>query len=458
MLAALGLLSWAGAAQAESPETTHRLGLREAAEHALERHGAAVVASGREAVAAARVEVVRAEASPRVGLAGQVNRSTGNVVPGALFAMPGVPPIAGPPGATRGGLGVWQSAVGLTASWDVMEIVRRPVLVGAAEAEVATARAQTGLTRLQIVERTLDAYLRVAEAKALERAAEASEKRTQTYRAVVATLVEQKLRPEIDLSRVETELSAARVATEKGRLGVVVARLRLAEAIGEADWSVEIVDAELAGSPSLPAGAGPRLHPALAAPASAAKAAEARAAAARLGQLPRLELTGAAWLRGGDYVLGGPNTGLGAGLIPDTPNWALGLVALWAPTDLGAVQARVSAETAEAGLQRARAQEISDALTTEKKVAQAAFTSAVSLASGTLAAVSSARRTLDLAQARYAQALGNVLEVAEAERALAVAEREEAVSRLDAWRALVALQRAQGDLGPLLGGGRKAER
>lgn len=393
-----------------------------------------------------------------MGLAGQVNRSTGNVIPGALFAMPGVPVVAGPPGASRSGPGVWQSALGVTAGWDVMELVRRPRLVGAAETEVSTARAQTSLTRLMIMDRAFDAYLRMAEARAVQKAVEASEARTQTYRTVVATLVEQKLRPEIDLSRVETELSSAHVATEKNRLGVTVARLRLAEAIGEPDWSVDIMEDDLAEAPSMPTPTSPPVHPAVSVYTSAARAAEARSTVARLGQLPRLELNGAAWLRGGDYVLGGPNSGAGLGLLPDTPNWALGVVALWTPTDLGAVSARVRAETAEAALQKARAVEVQDSITTDMKVARATFTSALAVARDTSAAVTPARRTLDLARTRYMQALGNVIEVAEAERALAVAEREEAVARLDAWRALVAIHRTQGDLGPLLGPGRKAAR
>lgn len=64
-------------------------------------------------------------------------------------------------------------------------------------------------------------------------------------------------------------------------------------------------------------------------------------------------------------------------------------------------------------------------------------------------AVAEARRALALAAARYTAALGNVVEVADAERALAAAERDDAVARLDAWRAFVALCLARGDLGPL---------
>jgi outer membrane protein TolC len=56
-----------------------------------------------------------------------------------------------------------------------------------------------------------------------------------------------------------------------------------------------------------------------------------------------------------------------------------------------------------------------------------------------------------LADTRYTTGIGNIVEVADAERALAAAERDEAIARLDAWRAVVAVHRAQGDMSPLLG-------
>lgn len=444
------------AASLHAAEAPHRLTLKEAAAHALQASPSTATADSKEASAQAKVGVAKSEAAPKVFVVGQLNRSTGNVVPGATFAMPGVPGVQGPPGAERFGSGTWQSVAGVTASWDILEIIRRPTIVGAADREVSVAKAQTEVTRLEVLARTADAYLVVVEAHALQQAAEASEKRVKTFHDVVATLVGQKLRPELDLARADTDLAAARVLVEKTRLGVTVTSVRLAEGVGESSWSIEVVDADFAELPAAPP-ASTATHPAIVAYAEAAHAAEERASVAKLALLPKVELAGAAWLRGGGYVLGGPNSGSGGGLVPDTPNWAVGLVATWAPADIVIANAKAKSEHAEAAVQKAKAAEVQLDLSTEVKVARATLASQLAIAKETGAAVVSARRAVELANTRYTTGNGNVVEVADAERALASAERDDAIARLEAWRALVAVYRAEGDLAPLVGAPAKAK-
>jgi outer membrane protein TolC len=434
----------------------HRITFKEAVAHALQKHPSVATASSKEVAATAKVDIARNEAAPKVSLVAQLNRSTGSVVPGATFALPGIPGIQGPPGTTRFGSGTWQSVAGATASWDILELVRRPTIIGAANSELSVAKAQSQATRLGVAVRTADAYLVVVEARALVLAAEANEQRTKTFHEVVAALVAQKLRPELDLARADTELASARVLSEKTRLGVVLASARLADAIGEDDWSVAVIDGDFADFPRAPAAA-KSSHPAVAAYRAAATSAEARASVAKLGYLPTVNLVGAAWLRGGGYVLGGPNSGDAGGLLPDTPNWAVGAVASWTPTEIGTAGAKADAENADAAVQRAQALETSEALITEAKLARAAFTSSVEVAKETAAGVQAARQALQIASTRYTTALGNVLEVADSERALAAAERDDAIARLEAWRAAVAVYAAQGDLDALLAGISKAK-
>ena len=175
-------------AAAGADEAAHRLTFKEAAAHAVEKHPALATASSKEAAAESKVGVAKSEATPKVSVVGQLNRSTGSVVPGATFGMLGIPGVAGPPGAARFGTGTWQSAAGVTASWDILELVRRPTIIGAADKEVSAAKAEGDATRLAVAAQTADAYLVVVEARALVTAAEASEKRTKTFHDVVATL------------------------------------------------------------------------------------------------------------------------------------------------------------------------------------------------------------------------------------------------------------------------------
>ena len=62
----------------------------------------------------------------------------------------------------------------------------------------------------------------------------------------------------------------------------------------------------------------------------------------------------------------------------------------------------------------------------------------------------SARVSEQQASARYRTGLGNIVEVAEAERILTQAEIDDALAKLGVWRALLGAAAAAGDLQPFL--------
>ena len=61
-----------------------------------------------------------------------------------------------------------------------------------------------------------------------------------------------------------------------------------------------------------------------------------------------------------------------------------------------------------------------------------------------------ARTTEQQASARYKAGLGNIAEVAEAERLLTQAEIDNSLAQLGIWRGLLGVAAAQGDLAPFL--------
>ena len=61
-----------------------------------------------------------------------------------------------------------------------------------------------------------------------------------------------------------------------------------------------------------------------------------------------------------------------------------------------------------------------------------------------------ARTTEQQATARYRTGLGNISDVADAERLLTQAEIDDSLARLGVWRALLGIAAAQGDLRPFL--------
>ena len=65
-------------------------------------------------------------------------------------------------------------------------------------------------------------------------------------------------------------------------------------------------------------------------------------------------------------------------------------------------------------------------------------------------AVAAARAATEQATARYQSGLGNIDEVAEAQRLLTQSEIDDALARLGVWRGLLQVAAAAGDIGPLV--------
>jgi outer membrane protein TolC len=182
--------------------------------------------------------------------------------------------------------------------------------------------------------------------------------------------------------------------------------------------------------------------------AAVQRAAEARRAAA-LAYLPHVSLVAALWLRGGG--IGPTPAPTGDGLVPDTPNWAAGVVASWSA--LGIVEVRASTRVAGANEAAAEADrdETKLAVDGELAAAEARLRGAIRVAESTAPALAAAQAAERQATARYQSGLAPLIEVADAERLLAQAELEDALARVEVRRAVLYVARATGDLEPFLG-------
>ena len=80
----------------------------------------------------------------------------------------------------------------------------------------------------------------------------------------------------------------------------------------------------------------------------------------------------------------------------------------------------------------------------------AALQGARSVAANTPVQISSAQAATRQATARYRSGLGNIDEVAEAQRLLTQAEIDDALARLSVWRGLLGVAAAAGDLQPFI--------
>jgi len=98
----------------------------------------------------------------------------------------------------------------------------------------------------------------------------------------------------------------------------------------------------------------------------------------------------------------------------------------------------------------ARYQQIATDLKARWNVAVATLGGATNVAANTPVQVAAARAATDQATARYRSGLGNIDEVAEAQRLLTQSEIDDALARLGVWRALLGVATSAGDLQPFL--------
>jgi outer membrane protein TolC len=179
-------------------------------------------------------------------------------------------------------------------------------------------------------------------------------------------------------------------------------------------------------------------------------AADYRAHAATLEYIPRVDIVAALFGRANGLFSGGMNLGSGQGLVPDTPNWAAGIVMTVPILQYPEIRARAELAAAAAKRELARRDEVAQQVQAQIDSAAAILESSYSIAAQARISSDSSRAALTQAQARYRAGLYGIDPVAEALRLLARAEAEDAVARVDIWRARLLRARAVGDIGPLL--------
>lgn len=411
-------------------------------------------------LAAAQVETTRARIDeahttelPGIGISAEINRSTGNTVPGTFFPLSGFPTISGSPRGRAFDGGTFQTGVSLWATWDVTSIAREAAQVDYALAGSDEARAATSVRRLEVAFGAADAYLVSLEADETVKAAKACVDRGRVFATIVKSLVAQDLRPGVDAARADAELAVAETDLAHAEQGQRESRVAFAQALGDASNRFEPMAPSLLEPTHGPIGTDRvAVHPLVREADADAERSGRIESVAKLEYLPRLQVLGAVWLRGSGFY-GSP----GDGLVPDIPNWAVGATASWSILDIPGTDARSDAARAEHAVAIARRDDVVLTVRSEMQRALAAKKGALAVLQTTPTALASARQAEEQALARYRSALSQAVEVADAERLLTNAQVNDAVARLQVFRADLLVARAAGDLEPFLARVRQRE-
>ena len=431
----------------ESSSQSAPLRLETAVELALQNYPAIRQAQAQVKATEAGIEHARTAYLPRADLLWQENFATRNNVFGLLLPQSVVPGISGPVLDSTSLAGVWGSAGGLLLSWEPFDFGWRRAGVATARAVSNQARAGEAVTRLDVSAAAADAFLTALVAEQTVRAAEAGVERAETFLKTVRTLADNQLRPGVDVSRAEADLAAARNQLIQAQQNAELAKVSLAEIIGQAGARLTVDPGPLLTMPQVPSSPGINLsaHPLALAQTAALDVVRARQHELDRAYFPRFNWQTAVFGRGSGALLNG-QFDRGRGFYPDTMNWATGVTVTFPVFDLFGLRAKRRIEAANISVEQARYDQVMQTLKTQDARARTLIEAARKFAANTPVQLKAAQETLQRARVRYEYGLTNVIEVADAQRLVTQAEIEDAVARLAIWRAMLAAAKLQGDL------------
>ncbi|HYL35181.1 MAG TPA: TolC family protein [Bryobacteraceae bacterium] len=442
----------AGAILAPAQPQPAALTMAQALESALRNYPSVRVSQEQVNAAAAGIQLARTAYLPRLDTLAQVNRTTRNNLFGLLLPQNVIPSISGPVLGTNNFGTAFGSAAGGLLTWEPFDFGLRNANVATATAAGAQSEATLKRTQFDVAVATLDAYLTLAAAQETVRSAQAGVDRAAVVARTTGALVNAELRPGADGSRAQAELAAARTGLIQAQQSVEIARANVAQFVNLEPSQINISAPALQQlPPEQPLSPlDPSANPLALEQSAVVEQAQAQLRALERSYFPRFYLQGSAYARGTGAEIDGKILGGVNGLGPTVQDYAVGFSVTFPVFDLAAIRARETAQSATIRAQTARSQQIATDLRAQFNRAVAALEGARRVAANTPVQVSAARDAAQQAAARYQSGLGNIDEVAEAQRLLTQAEIDDALARLSVWRGLLEIAAAAGDVQPFV--------
>jgi len=424
--------------------------LSQAVDSALKNYPAIRVSQEQMAAAAAGIQLAQTAYLPRVDALAQANRATRNTFYGLLLPQSVIP---GVDGVKANNLGtVWDSGVGLLVTWQPFDFGLRAANVASATAARDRAQAAVSRTRYDVSVATADAFLTVVAAGETARAARAAVDSWQVLLKSIHALVAAQLRPGADESRVRAELAAAETQLAQAEQAIDVANSTLAQFVGLAPSQLQVISGRLANpaperpEPPLEASA----HPLAIEQNAAIAQAQSQLRALDRAYYPQFVVQGLASARGTGMLTDGSRLGGVNGLAPTTQDYGLGLTVTFPVMDRFAIREQEAIQAANIRAGQAQYQTIATNLQGQFNGALARLTGARRVAGNTPVEVSSARTALEQATARYRSGLAPIDDIAQAQRLLVAAQIDDALARLNVWRALLEVATVRGNIQPFV--------
>lgn len=432
---------------AQSPLT-----LQAAVERALSSYPTVQMALQKVLVANANIALVRTQNLPQANMLWQTSRSTYNNIAGLMMPQGVVPSLSGTVLNTTSNQSVWNAAGGLLVGWEPSRFGYRRAEEEAARSGRDASNSALTLTRLDVAAATATAYLSVTAAQQQVLSAQADLNRRKTFSSSIHTLVDNQLRPGADASEADAEVAAAQTRLIQAQTAAKVAMAGLAQLLSLPSSQLELNgDAVLHPPSTQPETEFSAVrHPLALQQQSLLEQLQSQEEVLSRSYLPRFTLEGLVAGRGSGVSPSGKFNGGTDGLAPTRENWAVGIQATFSPFDYFSIREQKKIAAANEKSQELNVKNTTAAISTQVEQARAQYEGAVQIAQNTPVQLSAARMAESQARARYQAGLANIVEVTQAEALLQQSEVQDALARIETWRALLNLNAAKGDLTPFL--------
>ncbi|MGO4518284.1 TolC family protein [Terriglobus sp. 2YAB30_2] len=450
--ASLGMLVSVASSGARAQEAAAPLTLAAVVDDAAKNYPAIRISQEELNASVARIQLARTAYLPRLDATAQFNRGTRNNVFGSLLPQSIIPPMSGPVIGTNNGGSVWGSAAGVLINWQPFDFGTRSANVHAAEAARDRAAAANLRTQLEVETASADAYLSVLASTQAMKAAQTAVDNWETLRQSIHALAAAELRPGADESRVNAEKAAAANQLALAQQAVEISAATLHK-FQSAPTSVTPQAKLLSSVPTATGAENPLAvsgNPLMAERKATTAENAAQLHAIERSWAPQFNLEGAAYGRGTGAETDGRRLTGTNGLAPNIGNYVAGINIAFPVLDFASMHAKAAAQSAT--LRAARANEDLTARNLQEQFAQAQaeLRASETIAQNTPTQLDAAQTALNQATARYKAGLVPVDDVAQAQRLQVQAEIDNAIARLNVWRAFLKLQYLRGDLQPFL--------
>lgn len=402
--------------------------------------------------AAQDVKVSSSEYIPRLSVQHQYTYSTNNSVTGSFYPNGGT--VISPSGGIRANNiydGTFGSFTSALLEWNIINFGKVSTNVKAARYQQDVAKAAYENEIFQHKVRVSDAYLLLLISSKLAFIQQSNLERAQHFREIVEAGVRSGMRPGVDSALAHAEYTKAKLLLMESDRNQQAQQYRLMELTGILEETPIAIDS-MKFYTALPeradtAGVNWRVNPVLRLYQARLSTTQARSKAIGRSFLPSVSLVGAAWARGSGVTNDDTyRTDFASGTRYQVYNYLVGISTRWTLSDFVSIHHRYKSERYKITRDEALYQEQSIKIQRQWKEASMQYDVALEQARTAPVQLEAAQQAYYQASARYKSGLTDLPTLLQSIVTLNRAEADVAIAYSNAWRSLLMVAAARGDI------------